>query len=103
MIRRPPRSTLFPYTTLFRSSYTEMRPPQRNAVWEECLSKLPGGSGEFAGYEDQFQESVQLVSHNEREFGKRVRGIVKFALKKYAAPKKSGRPSRLRSRQRPTD
>src|SRR2546422_4616401 len=22
MIRRPPRSTLFPYTTLFRSSYT---------------------------------------------------------------------------------
>src|SRR2546427_3435653 len=24
MIRRPPRSTLFPYTTLFRSSRTEM-------------------------------------------------------------------------------
>src|SRR2546425_8802706 len=23
MIRRPPRSTLFPYTTLFRSSWTE--------------------------------------------------------------------------------
>src|SRR5688572_31272801 len=23
MIRRPPRSTLFPYTTLFRSSYSE--------------------------------------------------------------------------------
>src|SRR5947209_10241251 len=26
MIRRPPRSTLFPYTTLFRSSW---RPPRR--------------------------------------------------------------------------
>src|SRR2546430_10671714 len=25
MIRRPPRSTLFPYTTLFRSNYTRMR------------------------------------------------------------------------------
>src|SRR3712207_7593823 len=24
MIRRPPRSTLFPYTTLFRSSYTKI-------------------------------------------------------------------------------
>src|SRR2546430_10860724 len=24
MIRRPPRSTLFPYTTLFRSSWTEL-------------------------------------------------------------------------------
>src|SRR2546427_6724068 len=25
MIRRPPRSTLFPYTTLFRSKYTAFR------------------------------------------------------------------------------
>src|SRR5256885_10495242 len=24
MIRRPPRSTLFPYTTLFRSEYTDL-------------------------------------------------------------------------------
>src|SRR2546426_7030415 len=37
MIRRPPRSTLFPYTTLFRSSSTAMkndfqkRPRQENA------------------------------------------------------------------------
>src|SRR2546422_6283823 len=27
MIRRPPRSTLFPYTTLFRSSLAGPRPP----------------------------------------------------------------------------
>src|SRR3712207_8965144 len=27
MIRRPPRSTLFPYTTLFRSSSTQRAPP----------------------------------------------------------------------------
>src|SRR5690349_24010674 len=27
MIRRPPRSTLFPYTTLFRSSSSAMRVP----------------------------------------------------------------------------
>src|SRR3712207_7170939 len=26
MIRRPPRSTLFPYTTLFRSKLTTLRP-----------------------------------------------------------------------------
>src|SRR3712207_7390443 len=26
MIRRPPRSTLFPYTTLFRSGFEEARP-----------------------------------------------------------------------------
>src|SRR5438477_4889517 len=29
MIRRPPRSTLFPYTTLFRSS--------RYGMWEVCV------------------------------------------------------------------
>src|SRR5256885_6300920 len=28
MIRRPPRSTLFPYTTLFRSRGHPQRPPQ---------------------------------------------------------------------------
>src|SRR3712207_8535128 len=28
MIRRPPRSTLFPYTTLFRSSVERTRPEQ---------------------------------------------------------------------------
>src|SRR3712207_8647307 len=33
MIRRPPRSTLFPYTTLFRSRrrYRDFRSPQRGA------------------------------------------------------------------------
>src|SRR2546429_6415347 len=30
MIRRPPRSTLFPYTTLFRSFHREVFPPRRS-------------------------------------------------------------------------
>src|SRR3989442_4156874 len=36
MIRRPPRSTLFPYTTLFRSLHPEEvaeRLPERDALW----------------------------------------------------------------------
>src|SRR3712207_9077018 len=32
MIRRPPRSTLFPYTTLFRSRAPHMRSPIERAV-----------------------------------------------------------------------
>src|SRR5687768_18241960 len=28
MLRRPPRSTLFPYTTLFRSLLAQVRPPR---------------------------------------------------------------------------
>src|SRR3712207_7291582 len=30
MIRRPPRSTLFPYTTLFRSTAELKRPPRKS-------------------------------------------------------------------------
>src|SRR2546428_12160847 len=37
MIRRPPRSTLFPYTTLFRSGFVTGNPdlaPERSRSWE---------------------------------------------------------------------
>src|SRR2546422_7614089 len=36
MIRRPPRSTLFPYTTLFRSAFKsldQLREPRAAKVW----------------------------------------------------------------------
>src|SRR2546429_2501543 len=39
MIRRPPRSTLFPYTTLFRSSVTD--PPQKREAPPGPLSLFP--------------------------------------------------------------
>src|SRR5256885_15582040 len=54
MIRRPPRSTLFPYTTLFRSQILLLRfrlrhlrrwleiPPQRDADREPRLERLGG-------------------------------------------------------------
>src|SRR3712207_8476537 len=35
MIRRPPRSTLFPYTTLFRSVQHIFHPPVRLAAWPD--------------------------------------------------------------------
>src|SRR3712207_7861526 len=46
MIRRPPRSTLFPYTTLFRSASTGSTPPPstdaatRRALWVELSRRL---------------------------------------------------------------
>src|SRR5437773_4856880 len=41
MIRRPPRSTLFPYTTLFRSLYSGPRPLfDLNGVEEEIAKAL---------------------------------------------------------------
>src|SRR3712207_7299554 len=37
MIRRPPRSTLFPYTTLFRSALTEAFKRDRPLMFERYL------------------------------------------------------------------
>src|SRR5258708_22545558 len=41
MIRRPPRSTLFPYTTLFRS-HRSHRHPDRNRASDERADDQPG-------------------------------------------------------------
>src|ERR1043165_2413913 len=40
MIRRPPRSTLFPYTTLFRSTYFGEAHPSCGTPSEPCASVL---------------------------------------------------------------
>src|SRR5688572_31955612 len=51
MIRRPPRSTLFPYTTLFRSVSNVLKRPRRTCLKngtlhvetvEHCLAALAG-------------------------------------------------------------
>src|SRR5260221_9094859 len=54
MIRRPPRSTLFPYTTLFRS----VRPRTR---WRG-LDEGPSGSG-FGGRSEE--HTSELQSHSD--------------------------------------
>src|SRR3712207_7890384 len=44
MIRRPPRSTLFPYTTLFRSAETTSRVPlSKRSTSERALNGADGG------------------------------------------------------------
>src|SRR5256885_5559912 len=43
MIRRPPRSTLFPYTTLFRSRWMEQTKRQMDAAGIESLGHLTQG------------------------------------------------------------
>src|SRR5262249_61795304 len=60
MIRRPPRSTLFPYTTLFRSAYATgrsgsvTRPPDRRSV-----SDPPGDRSEE--HTSELQSLTNLV------------------------------------------
>src|SRR2546426_11134460 len=46
MIRRPPRSTLFPYTTLFRSPEAEHIALDREAATTEEVAALPADDDE---------------------------------------------------------
>src|SRR5256885_16132750 len=50
MIRRPPRSTLFPYTTLFRSACTRVRSGIGiDVAAERCWVRFRGGFGRIGG------------------------------------------------------
>src|SRR3712207_8483031 len=59
MIRRPPRSTLFPYTTLFRSKNGQLR-YSKPLIKEEdrvaevrTVEEIPGTIDEYFGFEDE--------------------------------------------------
>src|SRR3712207_9032237 len=52
MIRRPPRSTLFPYTTLFRSS-PETGLPYRDTALSVCGPAVADVERAFAGMWDE--------------------------------------------------
>src|SRR3712207_8843718 len=61
MIRRPPRSTLFPYTTLFRSSYyIEYLTAKIEEEVNEYLKRIEGMGGALVAVEKGFfQEEIR--------------------------------------------
>src|SRR5436190_13382223 len=65
MIRRPPRSTLFPYTTLFRSSLRRHRPPpdrrRRRLPRHPVLHQLPADPRQRRSEE----HTSELQSHSD--------------------------------------
>src|SRR5258706_10585158 len=69
MIRRPPRSTLFPYTTLFRSFLT-LLVDHAHCDYLEVLSELglPGGILVFAPIFWLLARSVRLYRKTEDRF-----------------------------------
>src|SRR5690242_21392583 len=53
MLRRPPRSTLFPYTTLFRSlfEFLILEGAQAGLSWDTILAKRDNYRKAFAGFD----------------------------------------------------
>src|SRR2546422_3614199 len=61
MIRRPPRSTLFPYTTLFRSTYV-LEGALRFRLGEEGAQQVDVRSGEVLTIPPRDRKSTRLNS-----------------------------------------
>src|SRR2546430_11094499 len=61
MIRRPPRSTLFPYTTLFRSSPRDASPHQNENVAPAYVQTGAPGSSRSEEHTSELQSQSNLV------------------------------------------
>src|SRR3712207_7838656 len=61
MIRRPPRSTLFPYTTLFRSQITQFKAAGVNAI---ALTVAPTQLASAAGVAAAQGLDVPIIGSN---------------------------------------
>src|SRR5260370_20177797 len=59
MIRRPPRSTLFPYTTLFRSALSPQQKRLFRGVFHWCLLNRTQGRSEE--HTSELQSHLNLV------------------------------------------
>src|SRR2546429_1517072 len=60
MIRRPPRSTLFPYTTLFRSHTPDTTPPDIAQAIARCVD-IARGLGRSEEHTSELQSRLHLV------------------------------------------
>src|SRR5260221_9943534 len=85
MIRRPPRSTLFPYTTLFRSSGDRLWSPGRNkGEVDRRRRRIVRGAAEWLR-EPQDRKSTRLNSSHT------VISYAVFCLKKKKKDRKRNR------------
>src|SRR5690348_2331579 len=89
MIRRPPRSTLFPYTTLFRSvervAGRQLR--RRARVGEDPLGGLGGAGG--AGQRDGGAQQGEELAPREA-FGREVRAGRELLVQRLEEGRRSG-------------
>src|SRR5438552_9968333 len=62
MIRRPPRSTLFPYTTLFRSLFVGAAAPRRRPLAADVVGELRP-RGRLDRKSTRLNSSHQIISY----------------------------------------
>src|SRR3989442_4742865 len=77
MIRRPPRSTLFPYTTLFRSLPVRLPGPRRlgQGRGRRARHLLEHRPGELGAHLPRLPEEVLVREDHQREQPRQRRGL----------------------------
>src|SRR5256885_8638451 len=84
MIRRPPRSTLFPYTTLFRSRRAEPRAPALAVAADTLFTRgdvgrfVAGAEGRSEEHTSELQSPCNLVCRLLLEKKKNDRSRIHF-------------------------
>src|SRR5260370_11320519 len=93
MIRRPPRSTLFPYTTLFRSP---IRHEKGNDRGEHCGAECRAGNEPLAPRKrnQQIQQIDLALAHRPRVRRARPRSDRTTARRAIATTRRTASPSR---------
>src|SRR5947208_3834592 len=81
MIRRPPRSTLFPYTTLFRSELTKMQLDNQKEIAEmqnETQKEIAGiqSATSRQNTKDQVYAQNEMIAYQQKESTARVASIM---------------------------
>src|SRR2546422_2558918 len=92
MIRRPPRSTLFPYTTLFRSAQREAAPQDGEALPRHQSEDPRGGAAQRHADADLLGRSEEHTS----ELQSRLHLVCRLLLEK---KKKTSRKRHLTQRE----
>src|ERR1035441_5016761 len=91
MIRRPPRSTLFPYTTLFRS---EARTRQAGTGLRLGL-RLPGAGPRFARHAEAAEDQPRLPEEGHRPDGRAGLSVAGRAGVFIGRPRRRGAACRI--------
>src|SRR2546429_1782887 len=76
MIRRPPRSTLFPYTTLFRS---EQQPAAAGELLAQAVERAVEGDAPVVDHNDSTRELLQLADRKSTRLNS-SHGYISYAV-----------------------
>src|SRR2546425_8190594 len=88
MIRRPPRSTLFPYTTLFRSPAASIPPPWKARATIPTTSRTSSWSGRRRTSASQWASGDQRSEEHTSELQSLAYLVCRLLLEKKKKTKK---------------